>query len=100
MTPTMTRVAATARELLVRPRQRIADEVVRLEEVAIAHTRDVVVPRDGERRPRPVERRAGDLPAAERILQRRFLTLPERQIVDVVDVQHVAPIEARGTPEA
>src|SRR5882762_946676 len=80
-------VARSGREAPVRAGERIADEIVRLTEIAVADAGDVVRTRDRERRSRPEEGCAGNLPPAEDVRERRVLVLPERQIVDVVDVQ-------------
>src|SRR5262249_56298327 len=52
------------------PGRGIADEVVRLAEVAVAHARDVVRPAHRERRAGSEEAGAGNLPAAQSVLQR------------------------------
>ena len=46
------------------------------------------------------ERRAGDLPAAEHRAHHAGLIAIERQVVDVIEVEHVAAVEARVAPEA
>jgi hypothetical protein len=43
---------------------------------------------------------AGDLPSAQKGLEQRVLRLPERQIVDVREAQHVTTIVARRPPIA
>ena len=54
-----------------------------------------------ERRAGAQERRAGDLPAAEqRSCSSVVLLAPERQVVDVVEVQHVPAVEARAAPSS
>src|SRR2546428_907909 len=61
------------RVLRLRVRVRITDQVVGLTERALADARDVIGPEHRERRAGAKERRAGNLPAAEHLLERRVL---------------------------
>ena len=91
-------VADGGRELLVRAGIHIAHQVHRLEEAAVADTRDVVAAQHRERRAGAEERRARHLPAAEQVPHQRALVAQERQFVDVVDAHDMATVEVRRPP--
>src|SRR3989442_14160787 len=91
------------RVLRLRVRVRITDQVVGLTERAVADARDVIGPEHRERRAGAQERRAGNLPAAEHLLERRGLVAGGRHVVEGVGREHLpanvarrAPVAARG----